>query len=513
MLKLVTRKGQLLIVSKLYTMYRIFINTIFLFLLCHLSVHGQATYDKEKVATTLDDYFSYCYEHELFNGQVMIFDQDEIIYEASFGNISGNSQNQISPHTSFLLASLSKQFTAMAIVQLQSEGKLNYDDAVIDYLDDFPYPNVTIRHLLNHTSGILEYTDVVDSQFEMFQARYESSGALLDNKTISSMYAKKKPPLNFTPGSDFDYSNTGYVYLANIIEAVSQLSYSEYLAKAFFAPLHMNDTWVRGSLSSSKAKKATGYKANFLNKDLQTNETPAFFTVYGDGGVYSSASDLRKWFVAINKGEVIEEKALEEVYKLPKMDEKTMPYGFGWFVRKLPFNDHRALTHSGQFVGFTNSIFRDLDDDVTAIVLSNNSHKINKEINQSVVRVLYGVPHKSPKISASISLGKMIVEKDIAVAQGFYNLNKENEHYDFSENSLNRLGYELLRAEYVQKAIDVFTWNVTLHPESSNVYDSLGEAYVAIRDRENALLNYRMAYKLDPTNANAKVVIEKLEGK
>jgi tetratricopeptide (TPR) repeat protein len=198
------------------------------------------------------------------------------------------------------------------------------------------------------------------------------------------------------------------------------------------------------------------------------------------------------------------------LYETPLVNGNESTYGMGWFVRELPFNGAKAVTHSGIFVGYTNSMFRELANKTTSIVLSNNSHTSNGEINGALVRILYGMPFEFPKIPASKILSKTLLTEGIQKAEAFYEYQKSNEKYDFSEGELNRLGYDLLELAKKDEAIAIFKINVKAHPESANVYDSLGEAYLKSGNNEMALKNYRIAFERDPENLNAKKIIERL---
>lgn len=500
----------ILIMNSIKT-YKIYITTFLVFFFFNTLLFAQSNINTaNKKVASYQNFFDYCYENSLFNGNVLVIEKGEVLFEKSFGYTNLNKDEEIDLDTKFMLASLSKQFTATAIVLLKRKGKLSYDNKVNQYIDDFPYPNITIRQLLNHTSGIPEYQDFFNKQRAQLTKRFESTGKRLTNENVISMYAKHKPPLDFAPGSQFNYSNTGYVVLASIIEKVSRLSFGEFLDKRIFIPLRMHNTAVyNGNITNNMA---IGYKLDIRTNSLVNNHTPDFFAVLGDGGIYSSINDFIKWDAALRDGTIINKEDLKDMYALPNLiDSSPSRYGFGWFVRQLPFNGNTVLTHSGRFAGYTNSIFRDLTTENTIVILSNNSHKINEEINSATVRILYDKPYQLPKLKASVVLYQLIVNEGIKKGRTFYNSNKKNEKYDFSERELNTLGYELIRNTSLKDAIEVFKWNVVAHPNSSNVYDSLGEAYLQLGNKKEALKNYKIAFEKDPKNDKTKAIIKKLE--
>ena len=463
----------------------------------------------ERINKNLNELFQHCYQNNLFNGHVLVYRKGEIIYNTSFGNLSYDNSTPITDATPFRLASLSKQFTAIGIVYLKAQGLLNYEDRVVQYCPDFPYQAITIRQLLNQTSGLPKYQDLINGQYEKLEARFKEQKIPVNNTTIENILTTHKPDLEFEPETNFNYSNTNYLYLAQIIEKVSGKSFQEFLKEQFFDPIEMSNSWVADTMTIHP-QKAIGYKQNRIENTYEKNEVPPFLQTYGDGGIYSSAQDLLTWFQALDAGKIMDNKELEQAYLAPKIAGEDAPYGFGWFLRSLPFNGHKALTHSGEFAGFSNAIFRDLDANTTVIMLSNNSHKVRSEINSAVIRILYGVPYDLPKITAETVLSDMVLSGKIKAAKEFFTTNAKNKIYDFSEKAFNKFGYNLLAAKKQKAAIEVFQWNVELNPNSSNVYDSLGEAYLANEDKENALKYYSIAYKMDSKNKNAKQIIDQL---
>nr|WP_293297219.1 serine hydrolase [Allomuricauda sp.] len=455
----------------------------------------------------LDQLFSYCYENGIFNGTIHITKGGKTLLNKAYGFADIEKKQKLKTSSSFYLASLSKHFTAFSIALLEDDGKLKYDAAVRQYLPDFPYSNITLSHLLHHTSGIPEYQKMLNQQKEKLDARFEKTGQKVTNDELARIMSKMQLPLDFEPGTNFEYSNSGYMYLALIVEKVSGNSFADFLEKRIFHPLQMTSSGLIGDDNADNVVSA--YKTNLYGKK-EVNSIPNFFGIYGDGGIYSSVDDLAKWDKALRNHTLLNKEKSETLYETPLVNEKESPYGMGWFVRELPFNGARAVTHSGIFVGYTNSMFRELANKTTSIVLSNNSHSSNSEINRALVRILYGMPFEFPKITASKTLSKILLTEGIQKAVVFYEAQKSNDKYDFSEGDLNRLGYDLLERYKKDEAIAIFKINVKAHPESSNVYDSLGEAYLKSGNNEMAFKYYRIAFEKDPENLNAKKIIERL---
>ena len=225
----------------------------------------------------------------MFNGVVLIAKKGQIEYQTAWGTTSTHSEKRLDITSSFNLASISKQFTASLIMLLQEKGKLAYDDWVKSYLPDFPYPNVTIRNLLNHTSGLEEYFDLADL--------YTNTLDTLYNFKVLSLLMDYHPPLRFDPGTQWEYSNTGYVLLGSIIEKVANQPYETFFNDQIAKPLDLKNTFVyylnMKNQPDQRDQRVIGSKrihGKFVDHDLMRYDG-----VIGDGNIYSSAADLLTW--------------------------------------------------------------------------------------------------------------------------------------------------------------------------------------------------------------------------
>ncbi len=485
--------------------------TFFLFLLLKISHIVSQENLSERQLVNLDSLFTYCQESELYNGIVIITKGTSVLYEKSIQASPPIKDKTISAQSPFLLASISKQFTAMAIVHLHYNGLLDYDDLAKKYLSDFPYQEVTIRQLLNHTSGIKEYTGMVNKMYGEINAKYQQTGEIFTNQHIADLYSQHRPPLEFDSGSEFSYSNTGYIYLALLIEKISGVSFGEYLEKNFFKPLNMNNSFVLNEDKESSKEIIDSYKENYITSEKTIIPWPEALEIYGDGGIYSSIDDIVVWLHALESGKLFPADLLEEAYTAPSVNDKNLPYGFGWFVRRHPANNHLVVSHSGENLGYRHSVFRDLDNGLTYISLSNNSHDILGQLNSAVVRILFNGPFVLPKSNIEKQLTLDLLHRDIKEVKNLYNITATENKYVITENLINRIGYKMIEAKKKNIAKDIFLWNVELFPESSNVYDSLGEYFYNHGQERKALLNYKKALSLDPDNQRARTIILSLE--
>ncbi len=479
-----------------------------------LSCFGQNQNKKEEFDKLLD----YCYKKGIFNGNVLVVGEDlSIMYEKSFGFNGKNINTKLHSNSQFLLASLSKQFTAMGIMILKEKGKLAYDDLVNSYLSDFPYKNITIRNLLNQTSGLPEYQRFFNKNKERIIKRFKDNGKIITNKDVYNLIKGTKPQLEFSPGHNFNYSNTNYVLLAILIEHITNLNYEDFMNEQIFLPLKMYNSYVYNAKNSNASKnRVYGYKLDIDGKTIIPNDVLPFFNTVGDGGIYSSTKDLYKWFLELSNNTLISKEAFEEAYQNPLLKNgKKGPYGFGWFVREAtpPINT-KILTHSGEFVGFSNSMFRSVENGYMLIMLSNNSSKYRRDMNRALASIAHNLPYEIPKIKSDELMGKLIYQVGIKKAVKEYKnaRNNDNNGYDYDETHLNRLGYGFIKKNMIKEALELFILNVEHYPNSSNVYDSLGEAYLLVGEKDKALFNYRKSLELNPNNKNAARVIEKISG-
>lgn len=358
---------------------------IILFIAVSSFVYGQ----KEK---KLDSLFTSLYAAKEFNGNVLVAEKGKVIYEKSFGLANEKTKQKLDKNTVFELASVSKQFTAMGIVQLEKEGKLSYNDPLTKYFPELSfYKPITIDNLLHHTSGLPDYMSLFDKNWDKKK--------FATNKDIVEMLAKYKPELLFVPGDKYEYSNTGYALLGLIIEKVSKQSYGDYLNKKIFKPLGMANTRVyRSRYKPEKISNyALGYVVDSLgNKKLLDDLGKEYYTYYldgivGDGMVNSTTGDLLKWDRALYGDKLVNQKDKDLIFSsIVTKDNKDTRYGYGWAIdTKYPFG--KIANHSGGWAGYITFIERDLDYDKTIIILQNNDSEAASSPVKQLRNILYDI--------------------------------------------------------------------------------------------------------------------------
>ena len=300
---------------------------------------------------------------------------------------------KIRPETNFRLASLTKQFTAMAVMLLVHDGKLHYEDRLTDVFPDFPAYGkaITIRQLLNHTSGLIDYEDIMAKQYAGISD--DKIPQIKDAGVLELL--KRETTTKSVPGSHWAYSNSGYVVLAMVVEKRSGMKFGNFLRQRIFMPLKMTDTLAYEKGSNEVAHRAYGHTKTAEGWS-ETDQSSTSATL-GDGGVYTSLVDLAKWDAALTAHTLLTAKEMEPALTaaaaangapLQQMDGSLAPlYGFGWFLD--PYRGHRRYSHYGETVGFRNAIQRFPDDRLTVIVLSNRAEVDAPALAESVAELYF----------------------------------------------------------------------------------------------------------------------------
>ncbi len=298
-----------------------------------------------------------------FNGSYLIAKDGEIIAETYLGYRDPVlKDSELQEHDAFHLASVSKTFTGMAVLKLWEQGKLSLDDELSKYFEKFPYKNITVKMLLNHRSGLPNYTNYLNVY------GWDKKKLVTNLDVLASLY-KMKPPIQFTAGKRFNYCNTNYALLALIVEKVSGQSFPEYMDEKFFLPLQMNDTYVfrpedaNASLPSFEANNRR-YGMEFM--DL----------VYGDKNIYSTVRDMLKWDQALYSDSLFKPETLQAAFSGYSYEKSgTRNYGLGWRLTELK-NGKKIVYHNGWWHG-NNTVFIRLPEEKATIIMLGNRYNRN----------------------------------------------------------------------------------------------------------------------------------------
>ncbi|CAL1519303.1 serine hydrolase [Chitinophaga sp. MM2321] len=338
-----------------------------------------------------------------FNGCVLVAEEDKPIYKKAFGYADQEKGIPLNTASLFELASVSKQFTAMAIMQLQEKGKLSYEDSLQKYFPALPYRGVTIRNLLTHTSGITEFLGWNQQQLDTSRFYF--------NEDIVKLLPTVADSAAFRPGSKFSYSNTNYLLLAQIVAIVSGESFADYMQQHVFIPAGMKNTHVYSRLTAKN--KLPNYALSYswsavandfipVNQQIEMGYRKYLDPIAGPYGISSNVEDLLKWDQALNTEKLVSRKTQEEAYAPFPLENgfagftSDSKYGFGWIFSKSPLKGN-MYWHTGGLPGYTSVIARYPDTHKTIIVLCNYWNMASVvEIMSAIDHILWGEPYKMP---------------------------------------------------------------------------------------------------------------------
>lgn len=303
-----------------------------------------------ELVAEIDAYLKGLVAEDRFSGAVLLAREGQVLYAQGYGPADRDQGIENRPETRFPILSITKQFTAMAVLMLQEQGKLNVQDPVCQYINNCSaaWQEITIHHLLTHTAGLLDPPELSDQIFD----------DLMDSLANRA--------LTFEPGTDWQYCNVCYAILGHVVEQLSGRTYPEFIRAAILEPLEMDQAdfdadspdCARGMSGPDEAARAP---------------LPAVF--YPAGGIVSTVGDLFRWDRALKSGTLLPAEALEEMFAsqctLPPLPASAYPmaYGYGWLILENP--DRRTVCHPGSWPGFTSLLARYPADDATIIVLSN----------------------------------------------------------------------------------------------------------------------------------------------
>lgn len=327
----------------------------------------------QEIISTTDTYLSELAKARLFSGSVLIARNGKVLVRKGYGEADHQKHLVNTAQTKFRLGSMTKQFTAMAILLLQARGKLNVRDRICTYLSECPTPwqQITLHQLLTHTSGIPDFTSFPD---------YKTSQGSPSSPTQTIARFKDKP-LDFQPGEKWSYSNSGYVVLGAIIEQASGKTYEAFLQENIFVPLQMVDS----GYDHNKGDLAVGYRDQTNLADFIDMSIP-----YAAGGLYSTVEDLYRWDQSLYTDKLISKNLRDQMFTPLALVPNSggFGYGYGWGIGKE--GDHSVVSHAGGINGFNSAIVRYPNDKVVVIVLGNREDVDTSRICVQLAKMVFG---------------------------------------------------------------------------------------------------------------------------
>jgi len=431
-----------------------------------------------------------------FSGVVLVSKKGEIILSKGYGWADRENKIPNTPSTVFNIGSVTKQFTASAILKLVEQGKIKISDKISSFFKQVPKDkkDITIHQLLTHTSGIsnrtggFRYDEASKEQFlkEFFESELQS-----------------------IPGKKHQYANANYIMLTAILESVSGQTYSSFLNDHLFEPSQMKSTGYK-SITFNTERLAHGYYYNRTDEKWVDWGTTQQHLPYnekhwysiGKGDIHSTVEDLYKWHVALKDNEVLTPKiiSIQETPHVAENDKMTSYYGYGWAISKSD-RKTKVVAHNGSNGLYFADFVRYIDDDVVVIYMTNAFLGSESEnVAREIIKMIFDSNYTTTPISKNIyelihEFMKVNPSKNSEKLPHF--LKKELKDEFNNHAILNQLGYSRLQKEDKPDwALELFKLNVKLFPEDGNLWDSLGEAYLKYGKKEEAINSYTKAVEL-----------------
>jgi tetratricopeptide (TPR) repeat protein len=439
---------------------------------------------QNNIQQRIDSLMNNAHDLGIFNGNVLVVSNNKTVYKASFGWADAAKTLKLSADFRFNIGSIAKEFNGVAIMQLRHQGQLKLDDKVSKYITDLPaWSNkISIKNLLQYSSGL------PDVNWKTIKN---------DDDILNDL--KKLDTLLFEPNTNYYYNNNNVFLQRRIVEKITGIGFNQYVQKYLLAPCKMTQSAVDPSV-----------KSPFLAKGFSDDLKEDVWDIPMSGWTFVTTENFYKWLMCLNSCKLISKTSLFDLYQSYDKGKQSS-------LGNSDFNGEELKEHwhHGSSRNFEALIDDNIAENWTIILMTNNYNERVFAIKDGIKAILKG--EKPQKLSKSLS-HYFDAKTDLTIDEIidlYLKLKRTNaQQFDFSdENDLNTIGYKLMNKKRLDDAIKIFELNTQMFPLSSNVYDSLGEAYYAKGDFPLSLINYKKSLALDPKNDGAKAIIEKLEKK
>lgn len=490
--------------------------------------------DREKA---IDNFFSAINKNGEISGSVLIAENGKILYQNSFGYADAEHKIPNTPNTLFEIASVSKLFTSIAVLQLYEHKKLALADKFAKYFPDFPYPDVTIGQLLANTSGI---PDVGDLFVPLWKLNRDTIFTLRD---IIPALKSQKLPLGFTSGEGWDYSNTNFNLLALLVEKVGGEKYADYLSQHIFMPAGMKTTFQKtsGSNPYTHSNVAYNYALPFISSvspvrvdSFAVNDYKVHYRTWpseGDSHIYTSVTDLASFDRALNHGRLLKQKTIGLLYSpstrnngkkiiLKGLESDIGVLGdFYWAAGNRIDVDSilgKIAWESGGEPGARANVIQNLTKHQLVIWLDNKESPSAMDNIFGALNIINSknVPVKKAKQQAATLYARSLIsEGEDASFAKLITMAPDSANYNLTEGDMNNLGYEFVNNQKIDLALQTFRAGVYIFPNSDNLFNSYGEILAKSGRKEAAIIMYKKSILLNSKNEDSQKALKQLEQK
>lgn len=496
---------------------RLHINLIPALAFALVSMFSNTGLPQERVAITtkgqqIDSLLTRYHDLNRLNGCVMVAKNGKILLSKGYGyaNMEWNVPN--SPKTKYMLASVSKTFTATLVMKLVDAGKLSLETKLSEALPWYRKDTgekITIFELLNHTSGIPNYMNLKTQTIPELNREFGTT--VIDKVAFAKKYCQGD--LEFEPGTKWNYNNTAYFLLGLIVEEVTGKPFDVAMNELIFRPLKMTGS---GDLQPNPERVVEGLATGYVKTEDGFTRMHYWnlSTAFGAGSLYSTMDDLLKYDYAFYSDAFLSPKAKSAMFT-PGLNG----YGCGWELRKTPLGPNRETkkieTHEGFLWAWHTRIYRIPEDGYCIIILSNAGDSPLEKMFEGITDLLYGREPEFPRPSLGVEIAKKYrtVGIDGAIEWGKSALVRDKDGWESPEKDLNAFGYRLLQSGSKENAVKIFKWNSEINPRSWNAWDSYGEALAAAGRTKAAIEAYRKSVALNPENRGGEEMLQRLNSK
>lgn len=456
----------------------LYLSLFILLLGCNLSKNKSQNTSKLDNDSQFIDYLFKDYSGHKPSASVIVIKDGEIKFEKSYGYADIKNNILATSKTNYRIASVTKQFTAMAVMILVNQGKLSYETKLTDIFPDFPDygKDITIRHLLTHRSGLVKYNRFI---------RKGQTEQMLDRDVLLGLL--KTDSTYFPTNTKYAYSNTGYAVLAQIVEKKSGISFSNFMTKEIFQPLGMTNSTV---LEIGKEINNRSYGYIVKDSIITAKDQSITSAIQGDGGIYSSVSDYYKWDKALYTNQLIPQSELDDAFYNYNENGKTNEngYGYGWIVSY--YKGIKILQHGGSSTGFGSHVIRIPSENISVAIFTNRN-KRGQEIANRAKAMISHFTNRKFQMPFEIVLEKEIDENGIDNGIDLYNKIKiDTINYSISKGSLFNFAISYINANKNNDASKLFLALQTDYPNYFGGYYGSAIIHQQAKDMKKAIEYY-----------------------